>query len=127
MTSYVIDASAFLAVVRDEMGASVAAARLPEAAMSTVNASEALMRGVEKGFSFDLLHEFLGSQQVRLIAFDEELAITAALLRPATRRAGLSFADRACIATALRLDATVVTADRVWAEFDLPCKVELIR
>jgi PIN domain nuclease of toxin-antitoxin system len=127
VNSYVIDASAFLAVVRDEVGANVAAARLPEAAMSTVNASEALMRGVEKGFSFDLLYEFLGSQQVRLVAFDEELAVAAALLRPTTKRAGLSFADRACIATAIRLDATIVTADRVWAELDLPCKVELIR
>ena len=95
--------------------------------MSTVNASEALMRGAEKGFPFDLLHEFLRTQQVRLIAFDEELAVAAALLRPATKRAGLSFADRACIATAVKFKATVVTADRVWAELDLPCKVELIR
>jgi PIN domain nuclease of toxin-antitoxin system len=124
---YVFDASAFLAIVRDEVGAAVAASRLPEAAMSAVNASEAFMRGVEKGFPLDLMHEFLGSQQVRLIAFDEELAIAAALLRPATKHAGLSFADRACIATAVRLGGTAVTADRVWAELDLPCKVELIR
>ena len=127
MVSYVIDASAFLAIVRDEVGAEVAAARLPGAAISAVNASEALMRGVEKGFPLDLMHEFLGEQQVQFVAFDEELAVAAALLRPATKRAGLSFADRACIATAVRLGATVVTADRVWAELDLPCKVELIR
>lgn len=127
MDSYVVDASVFLALVRDEVGADIAAARLPGAAMSTVNASEALMRGAEKGFPFDLLHEFLRTQQVRLIAFDEELAVAAALLRPATKRAGLSFADRACIATAVKFKATVVTADRVWAELDLPCKVELIR
>ena len=95
--------------------------------MSAVSASEALMRGIEKGFPLDLMHEFLGSQQVRLIAFDEELAVAAALLRPATKHVGLSFADRACIATAVRLGATAVTADRVWAELDLPCKVELIR
>lgn len=127
MDSYVVDASVFLALVRNEVGADIAAARLPGAAMSTVNASEALMRGAEKGFPFDLLHEFLRTQQVRLIAFDEELAVAAALLRPATKRAGLSFADRACIATAVKFKATVVTADRVWAELDLPCKVELIR
>jgi PIN domain nuclease of toxin-antitoxin system len=125
--SYVIDASTFLAIVRDEVGAEVAAARLPGAAMSAVNASEALMRGAEKGFPLDLMREFLGSQQVRFVAFDEELAVAAALLRPATKRAGLSFADRACLATAIKLGATVVTADRVWAELDLPCKVELIR
>ena len=127
MGGYVIDASAFLAIVRDEAGADAAAARLPGAAMSAVNASEALMRGVEKGFPLAMMRAFLGSQQVRLILFDEELTIAAALLRPVTKRAGLSFADRACIATAIRLDATVVTADRVWADLDLPCKVELIR
>jgi len=127
MDSYVIDASAFLAIIRDEVGAETAVARLPGSAMSTVNASEALMRGVEKGFPLHLMHEFLSSQQVRIIAFDEELAIAAALLRPTTKRAGLSFADRVSIATAIKLDATVVTADRVWAELDLPCKVELIR
>lgn len=127
MDSYVIDASAFLAIVRDEVGADTAVARLPGAAMSSVNASEALMRGVEKGFPFAMMRAFLGAQQVEFVPFDEELAIAAALLRPATKRAGLSFADRACIATATKLKATVVTADRVWAELDLPCKVELIR
>jgi PIN domain nuclease of toxin-antitoxin system len=124
---YAFDASAFLAIVRDEPGADIAIARLPGAAMSAVNASEALMRGVEKGVPLDLMRQLLGSQQVDLIAFDEELAIAAASLRPATKHAGLSFADRACIATAVKLKATVVTADRVWAELTLPCKVELIR
>ena len=59
--------------------------------------------------------------------FDAELAVSTARLRPATKRLGLSFADRACIATALRLDATIVTADRAWAGLDLPCPVQLIR
>jgi PIN domain nuclease of toxin-antitoxin system len=127
MGGYIFDASAFLAIIRNEAGADVAVTRLSGGAMSTVNASEALMRGVEKGFPLDLMQELLGSQQVGLIAFDEELAVAAALLRPATKRAGLSFADRACIATAVRLGATAITADRVWAELDLPCKVELIR
>lgn len=127
MPGHVIDASAFLAIVRDEAGADVAIARLAGAAMSTANASEALMRGMEKGAPLDLMRELLSAQQVRLVAFDEELAVAAALLRPATKRAGLSFAGRACIATATRLGATVVTADRAWARLDLPCPVELIR
>ena len=62
-----------------------------------------------------------------MVPFDDDLAVRAALLRPTTKRAGLSFADRACIATAIRLNATVVTADRAWAELDLPCPIELIR
>jgi len=127
MTAYVVDASAFLAIMRDEIGAALASARMPGASMSTVNASEALMRGVEKGIPLDLMREFLAAQEVRMVPFDDELAVSAALLRPSTKRAGLSFADRACIATAMRLNATVVTADRIWADLDLPCPIELIR
>jgi PIN domain nuclease of toxin-antitoxin system len=127
MTDHVIDASAFLAIIRGELGADRASARIRGASMSTVNASEALMRGAEKGTPLDLMREFLAFQDVRLVDFDADLAVRAALLRPSTKRAGLSFADRACIATAIRLNATVVTADRIWADLDLPCPVELIR
>lgn len=127
MTAYVMDASAFLAIMRDEIGAAVASARMPGALMSSVNASEAWMRGIEKGIPLDLMREFLAAQEVRLVPFDEELAVGAAQLRASTKRAGLSFADRACIATAIRLNATIVTADRIWADLDLPCEIELIR
>jgi len=127
MTDYVIDASAFLAIVRDELGADRASERLRGAAMSTVNASEAFMRGVEKGIPLDLMQELLVSQDVRFVDFDQALAVRAAGLRPSTKRAGLSFADRACLATAIARKATVVTADRVWATLDLPCPIELIR
>lgn len=95
--------------------------------MSAVNVSEALMRGVEKGAPLDLMRGFLAAQQVRIVPFDDELAVAAALLRPKTKRLGLSFADHACIATALDRDATIVTADRAWSTLDLPCKIELIR
>lgn len=127
MTDYVIDASAFLAIVRDERGADRASARLRGASMSTVNASEALMRGVEKGIPLDLMLELLVSQDVRFVDFDPDLAVRTAGLRPSTKQAGLSFADRACIATAIARKATVVTADRIWATLDLPCPIELIR
>ena len=95
--------------------------------MSAVNMSEALMRGVEKGAPLDLMRGLLAAQQVRIVPFDEALAGTAALLRPSTKHLGLSFADRACIATAIVRDATVVTADRTWSTLDLPCQIELIR
>jgi len=127
MTGFVIDASAFLAIVRDELGAEQASARLGGAWMSTVNVSEALMRGTEKGIPLKLMQELLISQNVRFVDFDHDLAVRAAALRPLTKQAGLSFADRACLATAISREATVVTADRAWASLDLPCPIELIR
>jgi len=127
MTGYVIDASAFLAIVRDELGADRASARLRGASMSTVNASEAFMWGVEKGIPLDLMQELLVAQDVRFVDFDRDLAVLTAGLRASTKPAGLSFADRACLATAIARKATVVTADRIWATLDLPCPIELIR
>lgn len=127
MTTYVLDASAFLAIVRGEAGAEIATARMGGASMSAVNASEALSCGMEKGAPLDLMRELLVAQGVRLVPFDEGLMIETALLRQPTKHRGLSFADRACIATAIRLDATAVTADRVWSTLNLPCAIELIR
>lgn len=127
MTDYVVDASAFLAIIRGERGAGIASTRLPGAMMSAVNVSEALMRGVEKGAPLDLMRSLITAQQLRIVPFDEALALAAALLRPATKHLGLSFADRACIATAISHEAIVVTADRTWSTLDLPCQIELIR
>ncbi len=95
--------------------------------LSVVNASEAIMRSVEKGFPFDAVQSLVVYGQVEVVPFDWELAMATARLRPSTKSRGLSFADRACLALAIREDATVLTADRVWADLDLPCRIELIR
>lgn len=127
MTVYVLDASALMAVIRREPGNEYVEARMDGALMSAVNASEAIMRSVEKGFSEDLVMLLIANQQVELVPFDTGLAVDTARLRPATRQIGLSFSDRACIATAISRKAIIVTADRIWATLDLPCPVELIR
>lgn len=54
-------------------------------------------------------------------------AEAAARLRPATRHAGLSLADRACLALARRLGVPAVTADRAWGDLDVGVEVRLIR
>lgn len=123
----VLDASALLAVIRDEPGADTVKSVMTGALMCAVNASEAIMRSTEKGFSSHLVHALLVSERIEVVAFDMDLALKTAGLREATRSRGLSFADRACIATAIRAGATAVTADRAWAGLDLPCPIEVIR
>ena len=127
MSIFVLDASALMAVIRREPGAPFVEARMSGARMSAVNASEAVMRSVEKGFCEDLVIALIAAERLVLVPFDAGLAIATARLRSVTHHLGLSFADRACIATAIAIGGTIITADRVWATLDLGCKIELIR
>jgi PIN domain nuclease of toxin-antitoxin system len=65
--------------------------------------------------------------ELRELVFDRATAELAAALGADTSALGLGLADRACLATGLVFDALVVTADRVWAELDLPLDVQVVR
>jgi ribonuclease VapC len=54
-------------------------------------------------------------------------AIEAARLRPLTRSAGLSLGDRACLALASCLSASVLTVDSAWAELSIDVELQPIR
>jgi PIN domain nuclease of toxin-antitoxin system len=127
MTLYVYDSSALLAIILSEPGADAASANIANAMVSSVNLAEVFSRAEDKGIPADKTERFLMGKEVRFVDFDADLARAVGALRAKTRNRGLSLGDRACIALALRERATAVTADRVWAELDLPCKVELIR
>jgi len=123
----VADASAILALLKQEPFDEFAPRRLFGATISAVNFSEVLERlcsGGLRGEEADAAVEELG---LRVISFDATQARAAARLRVATRQAGLSLADRACLALGLALDRPVVTADRIWASLDVGVEILLIR
>jgi len=129
----VLDASALLAFIQDERGASVVAEALAEtAAISVVNWAEVLSKVAENGGNAEDLdtglrdHGFVG----RLLVIEpmtEADCLTVALMRPATRSAGLSLADRTCLALARRVALPVWTADRSWLDLGVGVDVRLIR
>lgn len=127
MTRYVYDSSALLAIILGEPGADVASANITNAMVSSVNLAEIFSRAEDKGIPADKTERFLIGKEVRFVDFDADLARVVGAMRAKTRSRGMSIGDRACIALALRERATIMTADRIWAELDLPCKVELIR
>lgn len=123
----VLDSSAILAIVFGERGEERVLELVAGALVSAVNLSEAAAKMNEQGFEPEHAEGLLGALGMGVAAFDERDAYEAGRLRVATRRAGLSFGDRACLALALREALPVATADRAWTGLDLGVKVELIR
>lgn len=125
--SAVLDASAVLALMHGEPGAENVARRLTGAVMSVANAIEVGTRLVDRGASFEEAWDALDRLDIELVDLDVQLGAAAVELRNLTRTHGLSLADRACLALAVREGLPAVTADRVWSTLDVGCKVELIR
>ena len=125
--SIVFDSSALLAITFEEEGAEIAAQALNDGIISAVNVSEVITRYTDLGASEDDARASLLAFGLEIYPFDASLAIATGLMRSATRDAGLSLGDRACLALAIREQARVLTSDRAWATLDLDIAVELIR
>jgi len=111
VNSVVLDASALLALVYAEPGSDVVGALLPNARISAVNLSEVAAKLAEGGMTAPDIHAALDGLGLSVVPFDADLAYAAGLLRAATKAAGLSLGDRACLALAARLGLPALTAD----------------
>lgn len=133
VTHAVLDASAMLAYLGNEPGADVVADAVANGAtISTVNLAEALSTLAARGknpvdVASDLADGGLLDGAITVEPFTTADSIEVARLRPLTRSAGLSLADRACLALAYRLSTHVLTADRAWTGLTLDVDVHPIR
>ena len=124
----VLDSSALLAYLRDEQGADAVQEALAEAAsIGTVNLSEVLSKLVDGGQDPGKAMERIGVLPLEVVPFDEDLAVETARLRPLTVQAGLSLADRACLALARRRGVRALTADAAWRRVRLDVDIVLVR
>jgi PIN domain nuclease of toxin-antitoxin system len=115
MTSVVLDASALLALLRDEAGGDKVADVLNGAHMCVVNLAEVTSHFVHNDMPPHEVDAMLHPLPVTLVEADAELARVAGHLRAATSRARLSLGDRFCLALAMREKLPAWTADRQWA------------
>ena len=127
MARTVLDASALLAFVNGEPGGEIVAENLADALISAVNFSEAIAKLVGRGVPFDRAVEMVRLAEVPVISFDRSLAEFAGGLIAQTKRRGLSFADRACLALAARENLPALTADRAWASLSIGVEIMNIR
>jgi ribonuclease VapC len=110
----VLDSSAVLAVILEEPGAERVEPLLPGAKVSAVNLGEVAAKLRDLDMPEATVETVLSGLQIDVRAHDRDAAIASGFLRPATRRAGLSLGDRACLALAATLGLPALTADRSW-------------
>jgi PIN domain nuclease of toxin-antitoxin system len=124
---YVLDASALLALLNDEAGASRVAAVITGAAISAVNVSEVLSKLVDAGMPAEDARSVLEWLRLDIVPFDEEMAYTAGALRSQSRGLGLSLGDRCCLALGISRRCTILTAERSWARLKVGIDIEVVR
>jgi ribonuclease VapC len=128
-TMFVLDSSAYLALVHLEAGHEEVARRMIDKVivMSVVNIAEVLSKQAEIGVPTSEALALLQLTGVGIEPFSLDDAELTASLRQLTRTYGLSLGDRACLALSLRLQCPVLTADHLWSKLDIGIEVIQIR
>lgn len=127
MSKVVVDASALLALIRNESGAQVIEELLGSIIMSSVNVSEVASILLDSEMSPKEAEEVIEPFISSIMPFDFKQSIECASLKKTTKHLGLSLGDRACINLGIQLGLPVYTADKIWAKLKLDCTIILIR
>lgn len=128
MTSAVLDASAVLALVRDEPGGDKVAEHVGRAAISAVNVQEVVKELLVSGLDEPVIRELLDELRLDVRAHDTDAAFAAAALHERTKQFGRGLGYRSCLALALSLGVPALTTDTEWRRVKVKgLKVEHLR
>ena len=119
MASIVFDASAILALLRDEPGADVVAQYIGDGLISSVNFQEVIKGLLRREVPIDAALAMLDALHLDVRPHGRDDAIAAATLYSATKEFGSGLGDRTCMALAIAEGLPVLTADREWARIEI--------
>lgn len=114
MSEAVLDASALLALLKEEAGAGKVADAIAASRMISVNYAEVVSHFIHAGMPAAEVDAMLRPLPMTIVEADQALATIAGRLRAVTAEAGLSLGDRFCLALALRDGLPALTADKRW-------------
>jgi ribonuclease VapC len=123
----VLDTSALIALYNQERGASTVRRLLSRSAFSSVNLAEIATKMSEWQVPSDIAISWIRELRIDIVPFDRDQAMEVGALRQYTHPHGLSLGDRACLVLGRKLNATVYTSERAWADINIGVRVELIR
>jgi len=126
MNEVVLDASALLALLQDEPGASKVEGIIASAQISVVNYAEVVSHFVRLGMPEREVDAMLDPLPMTIVPADKALGQLAGRLRAVTADAGLSLGDRFCLALAIRNGLPAWTADKAWRTIADAAKADVV-
>lgn len=111
-----LDASAIIAFLQGEPGAAVVrqALQTGRCVVGAANLAEVIAKSIDRGIAPETIKAILAELSFTVIDVKAEDGAQAGWMRSQTRPFGLNLGDRLCLATAQRLKAKVLIADRPW-------------
>ncbi|TKT75388.1 type II toxin-antitoxin system VapC family toxin [Aquamicrobium sp. LC103] len=116
MAKVVLDASAVIALLRDEPGADIIGKQVDDAAISAVNLHEVVKELLANGIDMPIAREIIAELHLDVQPHTAEDAFEAAQLATATREHGSGLGDRSCMALAIKLGVPALTTDQAWLD-----------
>lgn len=123
----VLDASALLCLLNEELGADRVATVLTRSVIGATNLGEVVSKLRERGLTLAEVQEVLGGLHLDVRPLSTAQAMTIGDLRPATLPLGLSLGDRACLALAIELGAELYTTDAALVQVEVAIPVTNVR
>ena len=125
MTPIVLDASALIAMLKQEPGGDKVAQVIGDTKITAINYAEVISHFCHAGMPIAEVDAMLRPLPLVIVSADEKLARLAGHLRTLTSSAGLSLGDRFCLALAQLENLPAWTSDRNWQTIAEAVEVEI--